>query len=73
MATKHDSSRLDAMTGEHRRAAALADQNAQPLSDADTDVIVTGDADLLVLHPFRGIILIVPPATFVGGAARVVE
>ncbi len=69
-----NSSRLDAMTGEHRRdAAALADQNAQPLSDADTDVIVTGDADLLVLHPFRGIILIVPPATFVGGAGRVVE
>jgi putative PIN family toxin of toxin-antitoxin system len=33
------------------------------------DVIVSGDADLLVLNPFRGI-LIVPPATFVHGAAR---
>jgi putative PIN family toxin of toxin-antitoxin system len=32
-------------------------------------VIVSGDADLLVLNPFRGI-LIVPPATFVRGAAR---
>jgi uncharacterized protein len=28
------------------------------------DVIVSGDADLLVLNPFRGI-PIVPPATFV--------
>lgn len=31
------------------------------------DVIVSGDADLLVLNPFRGI-TIVPPATFVQGA-----
>jgi uncharacterized protein len=36
------------------------------------DVILTGDADLLVLHPFRGI-LVVPPATFVHGTARGVE
>jgi len=33
------------------------------------DIIVSGDADLLVLNPFRGI-PIVPPATFVQGAAR---
>ena len=33
------------------------------------DFIVTGDADLLVLNPFRGI-SIVPPATFVQGASR---
>lgn len=33
------------------------------------DFIVTGDADLLVLNPFRGI-LIVSPATFVQGMAR---
>jgi putative PIN family toxin of toxin-antitoxin system len=33
------------------------------------DLIVSGDADLLVLNPFRGI-PIVPPATFVQGAAR---
>ena len=33
------------------------------------DLIVSGDADLLVLNPFRGI-AIVPPATFVQGAAR---
>ncbi|HZZ22383.1 MAG TPA: helix-turn-helix domain-containing protein [Roseiarcus sp.] len=35
MKTKHDWSRLDAMTEEQRRAAALADPDAQPLSDAD--------------------------------------
>ena len=34
------------------------------------DVIVTGDADLLVLNPFRGI-SIVTPATFVRGSGRV--
>lgn len=33
------------------------------------DLIVSGDADLLVLNPFRGI-PIVPPAAFVQGAAR---
>ena len=33
------------------------------------DMIVSGDADLLVLNPFRGI-PIMPPATFVQGAAR---
>ena len=33
------------------------------------DLIVTGDADLLVLNPFREI-PIVTPATFVQGAAR---
>jgi uncharacterized protein len=33
------------------------------------DMIVSGDADLLALTPFRGI-PIVPPATFVQGAAR---
>ena len=33
------------------------------------DVIVSGDADLLVLNPFRGI-PVVPPAAFVRGAAR---
>ena len=37
MKTKHDWSRLDAMTEEQRRAAALADPDAQPLSDADMD------------------------------------
>jgi len=34
---KHDWSRLDAMTGEQRHAAALADPDAQPLTDADMD------------------------------------
>jgi uncharacterized protein len=33
------------------------------------DVIVSGDADLLVLNPFRGI-PVVPPAIFVHGSAR---
>ncbi|MBW4093875.1 MAG: putative toxin-antitoxin system toxin component, PIN family [Proteobacteria bacterium] len=33
------------------------------------DFILTGDADLLVLNPFRGI-PIVAPATFVQGASR---
>lgn len=33
------------------------------------DLIISGDADLLALNPFRGI-PIVPPATFVQGAAR---
>ena len=33
------------------------------------DLIVTGDTDLLVLNPFRGI-LIVPPATFVQTMVR---
>jgi predicted nucleic acid-binding protein len=33
------------------------------------DVIVSGDADLLVLNPFRGI-PIVAPAAFVQGAVR---
>jgi putative PIN family toxin of toxin-antitoxin system len=33
------------------------------------DMIVSGDADLLVLNPFRGI-PIVAPTTFVQGAAR---
>ena len=37
MKAKHDWSRLDAMTEEQRRAAALADPDAQPLSDADMD------------------------------------
>ena len=37
MKTKHDWSRLDAMTEEQRRAAALADPDAQPLSDEDMD------------------------------------
>jgi len=35
MKTKHDWSRLDAMSEEQRHAAALADPDAQPLSDAD--------------------------------------
>jgi putative transcriptional regulator len=37
MKTKHDWSRLDAMTAEQRPAAALADPDAQPLTDADMD------------------------------------
>ncbi len=35
--TKPDWSRLDAMTAEERHAAALADPDAQPLSDADME------------------------------------
>jgi putative transcriptional regulator len=35
--TKHDWSRLDAMTEEQCHAAALADPDAQPLTDADID------------------------------------
>jgi len=37
MKTKHDWSRLDAMTAEQRHAAALADPDAQPLSDTDME------------------------------------
>ena len=37
MKTKHDWSRLESMTTEQRHAAALADADAQPLSDADMD------------------------------------
>lgn len=37
MKTKHDWCRLDEMTGEQRHAAALADPDAQPLTDADMD------------------------------------
>lgn len=37
--------------------------------NGQADLIVSGDADLLALNPFRGI-PIVPPATFVQGAAR---
>lgn len=37
MKTKHDWSRLDAMTEEQRHVAALADPDAQPLSDEDMD------------------------------------
>jgi len=35
--------------------------------DGGADIIVTGDRDLLVLHPFRGI-AILDPAAFVEGA-----
>jgi putative transcriptional regulator len=35
--TQHDWSRLDAMTEEERHAAAVADPDAQPLTDADMD------------------------------------
>jgi len=37
MKTKRDWSRLEAMTEEQRRAAAITDPDAQPLSDADMD------------------------------------
>jgi putative PIN family toxin of toxin-antitoxin system len=37
--------------------------------NGQADLIVSGDADLLALNPFRGI-PIVPPATFVQGVAR---
>jgi putative PIN family toxin of toxin-antitoxin system len=37
--------------------------------NGNADIIVSGDADLLVLNPFRGI-PIVAPAMFVQGAAR---
>ncbi len=37
MKTKHDWGRLDAMTAEQRHTAALADPDAEPLSDADMD------------------------------------
>jgi predicted nucleic acid-binding protein len=37
--------------------------------NGQADLIVTGDADLLALNPFRGI-PIVTPAVFVQGAAR---
>ena len=37
--------------------------------NGQADLILTGDSDLLVLNPFRGI-PIVAPATFVQGAAR---
>jgi putative transcriptional regulator len=37
MKTQHNWSRLDAMTKKQRHTAALADPDAQPLSDADMD------------------------------------
>ena len=37
MKTKYDWTRLDSMTKQQRHAAALADPDAQPLSDADMD------------------------------------
>ena len=37
MKTKHDWSRVDAMTEEQRHAAALTDPDAQPLTNADMD------------------------------------
>jgi putative transcriptional regulator len=37
MKTKHDWSRLDALSEAQRHAAALADPDAQPLTDADMD------------------------------------
>ena len=37
MKTKHDWSRADAMTDQQRHDAALADPDAQPLTDADMD------------------------------------
>lgn len=37
MKTKHDWTQLDAMTDEQRHAAALADPDARPLSDAEWD------------------------------------
>ncbi len=37
--------------------------------NGQADFIVSGDADLLVLNPFRGI-PILSPATFVQGAAK---
>ena len=37
--------------------------------NGNADFIVSGDADLLVLNPFRGI-SIIPPAIFVAGATR---
>ncbi|HEY4042878.1 MAG TPA: helix-turn-helix domain-containing protein [Rhodopila sp.] len=37
MKTKHDWSRLDAMTDQQRHDAALADPDARPLTDADMD------------------------------------
>jgi putative PIN family toxin of toxin-antitoxin system len=37
--------------------------------NGQADLIITGDADLLVLNPFRGI-PIVSPATFVQGTTR---
>jgi len=37
--------------------------------NGQADLIVSGDADLLALHPFRTI-PIIPPAIFVEGAAR---
>ena len=39
MKTKHDWSRLDAMSEAQRHAAALANPDAQPLTDADMDRI----------------------------------
>jgi predicted nucleic acid-binding protein len=45
------------------------DKFLEPAASGKVDVIVSGDADLLMLDPFRGI-LIVAPAAFVQGAAR---
>jgi predicted nucleic acid-binding protein len=45
------------------------DKFLEPAVNGHTDIIVSGDADLLALNPIRDI-PIVTPAVFVQGAAR---
>lgn len=45
------------------------DKFLEPAVNGKADVIVSGDTDMLVLNPFRGI-AIVSPAVFVQGASR---
>ena len=64
--------RAEAVTITERIAAcrdATDDKFLELAVNGKADMIVSGDADLLVLNPFRGI-PIVSPAAFVQGAAR---
>lgn len=62
----------EAVTITERIAAcrdATDDKFLEVAVNGKADMIVSGDADLLVLNPFRGI-PIVPPSAFVQGSAR---
>ena len=69
MKTKHDWSRLDAMTAEQRHAAALADPDAQPLSDADMDRMKPTPRLKIIpaAAPIAYDALPAPHAVFIGG------
>jgi putative transcriptional regulator len=53
MKTKQDWSRLDAMTEAQRHAAALADPDAQPLTDEDMDRMKKTHCMKIIRHTAR--------------------